>query len=176
MVVLVFGAACGRESAKRADQKNYEVVQEGSASGVTSTIPGPGETLGVTGTNADMTTAFSIDSMVAGSMPSTATAVGTLPSPAAYPSADSAYANPASTSSRTDPARTQPPADPAPQSAPRPDPSELQRDPRPTEPAMTETATAPPKAPDTVEPQQEEEEPAEEEKAPPPTSTDTRGQ
>src|SRR5688500_5529412 len=64
MVLVVFAAAgCGgRSSARNAAQQQYETVQEGSASGVTSTIQGPGETLPpITGTNADTTTAFALN-------------------------------------------------------------------------------------------------------------------
>ena len=43
------------------DQKQYDVVPEGSASGVTSTINGPGETPApLTDTNADTTTNFTL--------------------------------------------------------------------------------------------------------------------
>jgi hypothetical protein len=68
IVAVVFAAACGGdgESARKGAGREYEMVQEGSASGVTSTIAGPGETLPpITGTNADTTTAFTIDPNVA---------------------------------------------------------------------------------------------------------------
>jgi len=62
MFVVGLGVACGGDGARRIEQKSYETVEEGSAAGVTSTIHGPGEVLPpVTGTNADTTTAFSID-------------------------------------------------------------------------------------------------------------------
>ena len=56
MSALLLAAACGgNDGVARADQQNYEIVQEGSANGVTSTIQGPGETLPpLTGTNADV--------------------------------------------------------------------------------------------------------------------------
>ncbi|HEX7680046.1 MAG TPA: hypothetical protein VF713_18090 [Thermoanaerobaculia bacterium] len=57
--LLVF--ACSRSGKMQRDQKQYDVVPEGSASGVTSTINGPGETPPpVTDTNADTTTNFTI--------------------------------------------------------------------------------------------------------------------
>src|SRR3954463_11171648 len=59
LALLIFG--CGRSGKMQRDQKQYEVVQEGSASGVTSTINAPGETKPpVTETNVDTTTAFTI--------------------------------------------------------------------------------------------------------------------
>lgn len=57
--LLVF--ACSRSGKMQRDQKQYDVVPEGSASGVTSTINGPGETPPpVSDTNADTTTNFTI--------------------------------------------------------------------------------------------------------------------
>lgn len=57
--LLVF--SCSRSGKMQRDQKQYDVVPEGSASGVTSTINGPGETTPpVTNTNADTTTNFTI--------------------------------------------------------------------------------------------------------------------
>src|SRR5258706_12955042 len=59
IALLVFG--CSRSGKMQRDQKQYDVVPEGSASGVTSTINGPGETPPpVTDTNLDTTTAFTI--------------------------------------------------------------------------------------------------------------------
>lgn len=170
-VVMVMSlAACGDEDGVgKADQKNFEVVQEGSANGVTSTIAGPGELLPpLTGTNADTTTAFTIAPNAAAAPPPLVT--GTIPSPsstAGYPSA----AEP----DRREPSRPQSQPRPAPERAPRPDPRDLETDPRP-QPAPTDTATTPPLTtpPDQqpVPPRQDEEE---EEDLPPPTTTDTRG-
>lgn len=154
IVVLALATACGRDSANRTAQKDYEVVQEGSANGVTSTIQGPGETLPpVTGTNADTTTAFGIDPNAIST--STGTFAGTLP-PAYTP----AYTPPAP---RPEPAapRPEPPPHPRPVTPPSPTPKA-----EPPPPTMTDTASAP-------EPEPEEEE---EDEAPPPTTTDTRGQ
>lgn len=59
IALLVFG--CGRSGKMQRDQKQYDVVPEGSASGVTSTINGPGETPApLTDTNADTTTNFTL--------------------------------------------------------------------------------------------------------------------
>ncbi len=59
LALLVFG--CSRSAKVERGQQQYDVVQEGSASGVTSTINGPGETTPpLTNTNADTTTNFTI--------------------------------------------------------------------------------------------------------------------
>ena len=77
--ILMLGmllAACGGSDVKRKDQQKYDVVEEGSATGVSSTISGPGETqppavsTPLTATNADTTTNFTIP---------TATATTTMP-------------------------------------------------------------------------------------------------
>ncbi len=66
LVLLIFAvAACGRSGTTQRGQQQYDVVQEGSANGVTSTINAPGETTPVanstiTGTNVDTTTAFTL--------------------------------------------------------------------------------------------------------------------
>jgi len=75
-VALLVAAACGGgDGAMRADQARYETVEEGSASGVTSTIAGPGESIPpLTGTNADTTTAFALN-------PSTASAATPMTAP-----------------------------------------------------------------------------------------------
>jgi len=57
--VLVFG--CSRSGKMQRGQQQYDVVKEGSASGVTSTINGPGETaVPATDTSADTTTNFTL--------------------------------------------------------------------------------------------------------------------
>jgi hypothetical protein len=59
LAFVVFG--CSRSGKMQRDQKQYDVVPEGSASGVTSTINGPEDAKPpVTETNADTTTAFTI--------------------------------------------------------------------------------------------------------------------
>ncbi len=88
-LLILAAASCGRTTMKR-DQQRYEVVQEGSASGVTSTIDAPGETTQplTTGTNIDTTTAFTLP----GTATTTSTAqpgtvAGTLPdSSGSFPS------------------------------------------------------------------------------------------
>lgn len=67
------------------EQKNYQVVQEGSAAGATSTVGAPGEgsiaqTPPITGTNADTTTSFTIASNGAPQAPGTSTAA-VMPAP-----------------------------------------------------------------------------------------------
>lgn len=74
-------AACRGDRAPREQQPNYQTVEEGQASGVTSTIHGPGETVPpMTGTNADTTSAFTINPALA-SAPATppGTLAGSLP-------------------------------------------------------------------------------------------------
>ncbi len=59
-VAALLLTGCHRSgSSMQREQQQYEVVQEGAASGVTSTINAPGETPPpITNTNADTTTAF----------------------------------------------------------------------------------------------------------------------
>ncbi|HEY3056782.1 MAG TPA: hypothetical protein VGK31_12700 [Thermoanaerobaculia bacterium] len=84
----VLCAACHRSSGslQRKDQQHYDVVQEGQASGVTSTINAPGETtpppVSMTGTNYDTTSNFTLP-QVSSTDTSTqppGTIAGTLPS------------------------------------------------------------------------------------------------
>src|SRR5688572_21280403 len=152
LIFVVFGAACGGDDEARRKGANgeYEVVQEGSASGVTSSIQGPGESLPpITGTNADTTTAFTLDpNAVASTTPGTPTGgtlATTLPSQPMYPPAQPFPATQPMTSSTTrpsfepprqrpQPARTQP----VPQAQPQPQPVEGQP------PATDTTVTQPP--------------------------------
>jgi hypothetical protein len=65
MAALLAGCRGGSSgSLQRKDQQNYDVVQEGQASGVTSTINAPGEAVpppvAMTGTNADTTSNFTL--------------------------------------------------------------------------------------------------------------------
>lgn len=181
VVVLLAAAACARDGVD-AKPRDYEVVQEGSASGVTTTIQGPGEALPpITGTNADTTTAFTLSPDATAGMTDTAHAGettssaynGTVPSYAPPPASAPVGASPAATpapagiaSPRTTtvapamtprriappPARRETPPPPPPQTAPEAEDEEV--DPPPTE-------SAPPAA----------EKPAED--APPPSQTDT---
>ena len=164
IAVMLFAAACGRDSVTRVDQKDYEVVQEGSANGVTSTIQGPGEILPpVTGTNFDTTTAFGIDPSTAASTPPplTGTFAGTSPAPYTPPGPRT---EPVAPAPRPESQTPRPPVTPAPVPEPRVEP-----------PTMTDTATVPEPAP-APEQEPEEEDEGEDEENPPPTTTDTRGQ
>jgi hypothetical protein len=89
VLLAIFVAACGGRSKMQRDQQQYDVVQEGSASGVTSTINAPGDTTPappltsstVTGTNIDTTTAFTLPGTVTGTTTDyqPGTIAGTLP-------------------------------------------------------------------------------------------------
>src|SRR5687768_5095355 len=82
LAVVGLLTACGGRGT-RADQKDYEVVEEGAVEGVTSTIAGPGETVPpITGTNSDTTTAFTLDpNAVPPTTPQPGSIAGTLPPP-----------------------------------------------------------------------------------------------
>lgn len=196
VLMVVFAAACGGDDGRKsADQAAYETVQEGSASGVTSTIHGPGETLPpITGTNADTTTAFTLNPNVApGGTP--ATVAGTLPAPTpvyggtsagggtytpqqpvtrATPSPQPQQPRQVSVPQQpvtATPSAPQPqPAQPATQPQPQPEPAPAE----PTESGPTDTATtqAPPTSTNTAPPPQEKlkQEPKQNEPAPPPPS------
>lgn len=76
LALVAMAVACGRNgSVQRSHQQQYDVVQEGSANGVTSTINAPGETAApltsstITDTNLDTTTNFTL--------PNTATTTST---------------------------------------------------------------------------------------------------
>src|SRR5437867_2368465 len=76
LALVAMAVACGRNSSvQRSQQQQYDVVQEGSADGVTSTINAPGETAApltsstITDTNVDTTTNFTL--------PNTATTTST---------------------------------------------------------------------------------------------------
>ena len=171
-LILVGGVACHRGSTTQTHQQQYETVQEGSASGVTSTIQGPGETLPpITGTNSDTTTAFALNPNLAGAAPVSAqptpTAMGTVPrqpmggvspfpgTPATAPvtSAPASQLPPTMTSASTS----------ASSSASTPRATPAREVPRPVPPPQqTETvAPPPPQQTDTVAP------------PPPPQQTDT---
>jgi hypothetical protein len=162
VLMVVFAVACGGDEGRNsASQAAYETVQEGSASGVTSTIHGPGETLPpITGTNADTTTAFTINPNAvppAGGAP--ATMAGTLPSTPVYGGSPSGgYSSPqpmtrsttyssSSTSSSSTPQQRQvynPPSQPAPRPMQQQQSEPLQEQSEPVETRPTETAAAQP--------------------------------
>ena len=164
VLVGLVGVACGGDGGQRGAQKSYETVQEGSAAGVTSTIHGPGEVLPpITGTNADTTTAFTIDPNAVGTEPMTAPSATTSPLPPPQTSASPAPETPAA-------AQPEPEPRPRPVTPPPPPKPEPEPEPEPTETAPTQTDTAPPPEPEEPEENEDEEPP------PPPTATDTRGQ
>src|SRR5437016_5409985 len=86
VLVCAWLVSCHRQSNLKRDQQNYEVVQEGSASGAVSTINAPGETPPpVTSTSIDTTTNFTLP----GAQTQTTTAPqgslgSTLPPPGGY--------------------------------------------------------------------------------------------
>ncbi|MDQ3280617.1 MAG: hypothetical protein M3Q69_04315 [Acidobacteriota bacterium] len=95
IAVVVFAAACGGDGGARGakqQQASYETVQEGSAAGVTSSLNGPGETLPpITNTNADTTSAFTLNPNVAPAGQAPAAMAGAVPpSQPAYSGASSA--------------------------------------------------------------------------------------
>lgn len=171
LVVLAAVACGGRDDAKKQDP-NYETVQEGQAAGVTSTIHGPGETVPpMTGTNADTTSAFTINPALA-TAPATppGTLAGTLPSqpyggtvspgyvprtaPSAQQQAQPAITQPTSepqrdntTSTAMNPATTTTTAEPVPTTSNPAPPTE----PAPPPPTQTHTDAPPPEKSDTTQ-------------------------
>lgn len=84
LLVIALGLTSCRQNKLRRDQRQYEVVEEGSASGVTSTISALGETPppplpALSGTNADTTTSFTITGTTATSPEQPGTIAGTMP-------------------------------------------------------------------------------------------------
>jgi hypothetical protein len=155
---------CSRSGKVQRSQQQYQTVQEGSASGVTSTINGPGETTPpLTNTNVDTTTNLTLpmnpnplgNDTAAGSMASA------LPSaPAATPGALQASAPRPRPAMRPAPVTNAPvvtdtvgsttPAMPR-QRAPQPQPQPRdQRDRQQTDTAATDTSAPPPPTDTTV--------------------------
>ncbi len=164
LIAVVLTAACHRGSGTmQREQKSYEVVSEGQAAGVSSTINAPGETTPpLTNTNADTTSNFTLAPNVdtTGTLPP-GTIAGTLPATGPV----SAMPMPQMPRPAAPPPRTLPP--PPRTSEPAPPP--------PTQ-TDTSTTTAPPPPPQTDTTATEEQEPQEEPPPPPPpTQTDTRG-
>ena len=157
LVLLASFAACG--GGDRKAQQDYEVIEEGSAGGVASSIAGPGEALPpITGTNAGTTSAFSIDpdsvpEAETGSIAETLPPMTSAAPPAAAPAAEPPAAQPpSSTAPRTIPA------------VPQPQPTE----PVPSEPELEEPEPEEPLPPDTTNP------PTQTDTNPPPPQTDTQ--
>jgi hypothetical protein len=181
LATVLVSSACSRgDRAVRADQAQYETVQEGSASGVTSTIAGPGETLPpITGTNADTTTAFTLNPSVASAAtPMTAPMTAPTDAPPMYSGAPAGYtpaygSTPAPAPRRIETRQASVPpreAEPAPATetaSPTAAPAESEEPAKASEPSA---APAPqPSGEESAEPSEEPaEEPAEEPPPPPP--------
>ena len=136
---LVLG--CGRSQTAQRNDPNYQVVQEGQASGVTSTISGPGETPPpMTNTSADTTTNFTL--------PDNPAPLGTQPATVA-----GAYPPQPQPKRRTPPPPTDttelgPPAtDTTATKAPPPPTDTAKTDTTKTDTTKTDTAPPPPKPP-----------------------------
>lgn len=153
VVIVAAGllAGCGRSAAARRNAQEYEVVQEGSAAGVTATIHGPGETVPpITDTNVDTTTAFTLNPNAAATAPTATTQPGTIagtlppPMPSAPPPMTSAPipAAPRPVTPRPQPV-PEPPTQTEPQPVPPPPPTQTEPEPEPV-PPPTQTDTAPP--------------------------------
>lgn len=165
LAVLVLAAACHRGAATmQREQKNYQVVPEGQASGVSSTINAPGEVPPpMTNTSADTTSNFTLAPNVDTTGTAPGTIAGTLPPPAPT--------NPA-------PVRTMTPAQPQqsrvvitntnPQPAPPPRTKRPPSD-EPAPPSQTDTTSTSTEQTDTTATDDQAPPP------PPPTQTDTRG-
>jgi hypothetical protein len=177
LLILTLAAACGRSSAGRDQQQQYETVSEGSASGVTSTIHGPGETLPpITGTNADHTTAFAFDP---NAPPSTSSTMPSTMTTNTQPLGTMAGTMPPPVTRTTPPPVTAPRPQPVPQEPPPQQPRPVTPQPTPPPPTDTQppqpppptdtTETEPPEPPPTDTGEQE----PEPEPPPPPTNTDT---
>jgi hypothetical protein len=173
LLAVVLAAACHRGSSTMTrEQKNYQVVPEGQAGGVSATINAPGETAPpLTNTSADTTSNFTLAPNVDASATMPGTIAGTLPSTGPVtPFPQAAPPPPRVIVTNTNP----------PQAQPQPPPRRKQPELPPPPPQQTDTSTttaepAPPPTetadqPDQQEPQQEQPPPP-----PPPTQTDTRG-
>src|SRR4051794_8426255 len=198
---LVFG--CSRSGKVQRNQQQYQTVQEGSASGVTSTINAPGETTPpMTNTNVDTTTNLTLPTNPAplGTIPSggsMASAMpGTPPAPAGAPAASAQPSRPR-TSTRPTPVTNAPvvtdtvgsttppmPRERAPQPAPpreqRPPTDTAATDtaapPPPTDTMMTDTSSTTSTSPSTDTKKKDDGKKKDgDQPPPPPTATDTRG-
>jgi hypothetical protein len=179
LIAIVLAAACHRGgSTMQREQKQYQVVPEGQANGVSSTINAPGETAPpLTNTSADTTSNFTLAPNIdpTGTM-APGTIAGTLPATGPMTSA-SPQPMPQMPRPAAPPPRVAP--QPAPQPQPQQPPQQQQPRPQPAPPPPprtdTSTTTAPP-PPQTDTTATEEQEPQEDPPPqPPPTQTDTRG-
>jgi hypothetical protein len=164
VVMVVLATACGgRDGARAGDQQQFESVQEGSAAGVTSTIHGPGETLPpLTGTNADTTTAFTLNPAAVGALPQQPAPPmgGTLPSSDPYGGAAAPPMYSASRGTTASPAPAPRPSAPRQQAQQQASPAPTQpQEAQPSEPStntataeQTDTAVTPPAPPTNTAP------------------------
>lgn len=161
LVVLVLAVFACRRSSMHRGKEQYDVVQEGAASGVTSTINAPGEQAPapLTATNADTTTNFTLPAVApdATTTPAEGTLAGTLPAHAPE------EGRPAAPPRVQRPRTSEPP--PA-QQAERREPA----------PATDTSATQPPPATDTAAPPAEAGRPKKDEPPPPPPTETTSTQ
>lgn len=146
LICLALVLGCGRSQTARRTDQNYQVVEEGQASGVTSTINAPGETPPpMTNTAADTTTNFTLPDNPAplGTQPPN-TVAGTLPTypqPRVQPPPmSSATVPPAQPKPRPQPPRT----DTTATQAPPPTDTTATEAPPPTDTTKTDTAPPPP--------------------------------
>lgn len=198
MGIALLAAACGGGGGRG---QIVETVEEGSVSGVTQTIHGPGELLPpITGTNADTTTAFTLNpSAVPAGGATPGTLAGTLPQnvgmppqaaaaqpvasppPAQSPTPSAAPSQPVTRQPAPSPQPSTPPArenepQPPPAREPVPDPQPPVRQEPPPTPPPTDTAPPPAETPPAAQPPAEKPPSAPPpDDPPPPTATDTRG-
>jgi hypothetical protein len=182
---LVFG--CSRSGKVQRSQQQYQTVQEGSASGVTSTINAPGETAPpLTNTNVDTTTNFTLPtnpnplgndtaggSMASGMPATTSYPSGTPGMPASRPRTSPRAPVVTDTIGSTTPAMPTQRTSPAPREQ-RPQTDTAATDTMSTMPpsdtAMTDTSSTDTKKKDDGKKKDSDQPPP-----PPPTTTDTRG-
>jgi hypothetical protein len=133
LICAALASGCHRSQTARRSAENYQVVEEGQASGVTSTINAPGETPPpLTDTAIDTTTNFTLPDNPAplGTQPPN-TVAGTLPTYTAYPPTPAPRPRPV----------TPPPPMSSGTSAPPPQPQAPQ--PPPTDTAVTDEVLPP---------------------------------
>lgn len=200
-ILLAAGAiaACRGDGDLNRRSQQYDVVQEGSASGVTSTINGPGEPPPVnpkpitgTGAAADTTTNFTLPTPQPGMPQQPDSLAGTLPPPDVSGRIGTTPPQPPHRAPQPQPRVTPRPSEPAPDDTPpsrqAPPPTAEPSRGTSTQPPATDTltTTAPPTSTttDTSQPPQDnrQQRPNELPPAsstqpppPPPTTTDTRG-
>jgi hypothetical protein len=190
--LFVFG--CSRSGKVQRNQQQYQTVQEGSASGVTSTINAPGETAPpLTNTNVDTTTNLTLPinpnplgtttaaGSMASAMPPSAPAGTPGVTPAPRPRTLPRPAPTANAPVVTDTIGSTTPAMPRErQRAPQPQPRDRQQ----TDTAATDTMSTMPPASDTAATDTSSTETKKKDDSknkdsnpppPPPTTTDTRG-